>query len=441
MNQFQSIGEVLSALKRRALLILLVTVLGSAASVWLALNQIKVYEATAVVQIEEGQMPDSLAGASAQNQDGSRRVRLIEQRLMSRDNLLALMEEHGLFDGDTGMSVGQRLFRMREAVSIQEIRTNSNSFAAQQEMPSGLRISVVLPDPQKAADVANEMMYQVINQSRDRSLSSARDTLAFFESEEARVETEIEAMEAKIATFKRENAEALPSGTGALRSQLTTLEDSQLALARDIVEMEGNSTRQREEVLARQLGLMREQQSLIEQRISDINETLLQAPEVERELSALERDLERLKDQYSVITRRKADAEMGQMLEDRQQTDRFEVLETALVPEFSASSGRKKIVLAGVVASVLAGVVIAFVAELMNPAIRSAAQMERVLGLQPVVSIPVVEARRDRRSRQLRSVTAVGLLAALMLGLYRLFTDILPWQGLLDRFLPRMARS
>ena len=130
MNQFQSIGEVLSALKRRALLILLVTVLGSAASVWLALNQIKVYEATAVVQIEEGQMPDSLAGASAQNQDGSRRVRLIEQRLMSRDNLLALMEEHGLFNGDTGMSVGQRLFRMREAVSIQEIRTNSNSFAA-----------------------------------------------------------------------------------------------------------------------------------------------------------------------------------------------------------------------------------------------------------------------------------------------------------------------
>ena len=33
------------------------------------------------------------------------------------------------------------------------------------------------------------------------------------------------------------------------------------------------------------------------------------------------------------------------------------------------------------------------------------------------------------------------VLAALMLGLYRLFTDILPWQGLLDRFLPRMARS
>ena len=416
MNQFQSIGEVLSALKRRALLIFLVTVLGSAASVWLALNQTKVFEATAVVQIEEGQMPDSLAGASAQTQDASRRVRLIEQRLMSRDNLVMLMDEHDLFSDAADMPMGQRLFQMRKAVSIQEIRANTNTFAAQQEMPSGLRISVVLPDPQKAADVANEMMYQVINQSRDRSLSSARDTLAFFESEESRVEAEIEAMEAKIATFKRDNAEALPSGTGALRTQLTTLEDNQLTLARDIVELEGNSSRQREEVLSRQLGLMREQQRLIEQRISDINETLLQAPEVERELSALERDLDRLKDQYSVITRRKADAEMGQMLEDRQQTDRFEVLETALVPEVSASSGRKKIAIAGAVASMLAGVVIAFVAELLNPAIRSAAQMERALGLQPVVSIPVVAARRDRRSRQLRTVTAVGLLVALMLG-------------------------
>lgn len=441
MNQFQSIGEVLSALKRRALLILLVTVLGSVASVWVALNQVKVYEATAVVQIEEGQMPDSLAGASAQTQDASRRVRLIEQRLMSRDNLVSLMEQHDLFSGAAGMPIGQRLFQMRQAVSIEEIRANNNSFLAQQEMPSGLRISVVLPDPQKAADIANEMMHQVINQSRDRSLSSARDTLAFFESEEARVETEIEAMEAKIATFKRENADALPSGTSALRTQLTTLEDSQLTLARSIVEMEGNSTRQREEVLARQLGLMREQQSLIEQRISDINETLLQAPEVERELSALERDLDRLKDQYSVITRRKADAEMGQMLEDRQQTDRFEVLESALVPEVSASSGRKKIVMAGVMASVLAGVAIGFVLELLNPAIRSAAQLERVLGLQPVVSIPVVEARRDRRSRQLRSVTAVGLIVALMLLLYRVVTEVLPWHGLLDRFLPSVARS
>ena len=64
-----------------------------------------------------------------------------------------------------------------------------------------------------------------------------------------------------------------------------------------------------------------------------------------------------------------------------------------------------------------------------------------VSGFQPVVSIPVVEARRDRRSRQLRSVTAVGLIVALTLLLYRVVTEVLPWHGLLDRFLPSVARS
>ena len=61
------------------------------------------------------------------------------------------------------------------------------------------------------------------------------------------------------------------------------------------------------------------------------------------------------------------------MLEDRQQMERFEVLETALVPEVPASSSRKKLAAMGAVASLIAGLVAGFVAELANPAIRSAA--------------------------------------------------------------------
>ncbi len=76
-------------------------------------------------------------------------------------------------------------------------------------------------------------------------------------------------------------------------------------------------------------------------------------PEVEHQLSTLERELTRLRDQYSVITRRQTEAEMGQLLEDRQQSDRFERLETALVPEDPVSRSRKKIALMGAVASVL----------------------------------------------------------------------------------------
>lgn len=441
MNQFQSVGEVWAALRRRAALIVLVALIGCAISLWVAFNQAKVYETTAVVQIEEGQVPDSLAGPSAQGQDASRRVRLIEQRLMSRDNLLRFMEEHQLFTADPEMTLNERVFQMRKAVQIEEIRAASNSYQPTQDAPSGLLITVTLDDPQKAADLANELMETVIRQSRDRSIDRARDTLAFFEEEEARVEATIEAQELRIAGFKQDNAAALPNGLTALREQLTTLQDNELELDREIVAMEGSPTRQREEVQARQVALLKEQKVLVQNRIAQIEETIRNAPEVERALSGLERELTQLQEQYNVITRRKADAEMGQMLEDRQQMERFEVLETALVPEVPASSSRKKLAAMGAVASLIAGLVAGFVAELANPAIRSAAQMERALGIQPVVAIPPIRTSRDRRGKGLRRLGLFALLAAALWAGLHFFGSLVPWQGLFGKWLPRAAQG
>ncbi|AWI82221.1 chain-length determining protein [Alloyangia pacifica] len=435
MNQFQSFSEVLSAVRRRFVLIALTFVVGTAIAVFFALNQPKLYEATAVVQIEEAQVAPNPTSATVAAESASRRVQLIEQRIMSRDNLVRIMQEHGLFVSGPEMPMNERVFRMRESASIQEIRATPNVYAPQNQ-PSGLMITVRLDDPQKAADVANELMYSVIDMSRSRSETRARDALAFFEAEDARVEAEIEAMDARIAEFKKQNSEALPSGLTAMRDQLGTLEDNKLQLDRDIVALQANSARQREDVQARQLALLEEQRQLVAVRIDGIEETLRRAPEVERELSGLERERTQLQDQYSVITRRKADAEMGQMLEDRQQSDRFEVLETALVPEVSASQSRRKLVAVGAVASLIAGLIAAFAAEMMNPALRSAAQMERVLGIQPVVAIPPVKSRRDRRGRGLGVAALVLALGAALFGVLRLLGDRLP---MIERFLPRVG--
>ncbi|WP_226624016.1 GumC family protein [Alloyangia pacifica] len=435
MNQFQSFSEVLLAVRRRLGLIALIFLVGTAISVFFALNQPKLYEATAVLQIEDAQVAPNPTSTSSAADTASRRVQLIEQRIMSRDNLMRIMQEYQLFMDDPEMPMNQRVSQMRESASIQEIRANPNVYMPQ-NAPSGLMITVLLDDPQKAADVANELMHSVIDLSRSRSETRARDALAFFEAEEARVETEIEAMDARIAEFKKQNSEALPSGLTAMRDQLGTLEDNKLQLDRDIVAMQANSARQREDVQTRQLALLQEQKQLIAMRIDGIEDTIRRAPEVERELSGLERERTQLQDQYSVITRRKADAEMGQMLEDRQQSDRFEVLETALVPEVSASQSRRKLVAAGAVASLIAGLITAFGAEMMNPALRSAAQMERVLGVQPVVAIPTVKSRGPRRGTGLGLTALLLALAGGLFGALRLMGDRLP---LIDRFLPRVG--
>ncbi|MDU8910813.1 GumC family protein [Aestuariicoccus sp. MJ-SS9] len=438
MNQFQSIDEALAALRRRFWVIVVVTVLGCAGSLYFALNQAKIYEATAVVQIEDARVPDSLAGATAQVSNAARRVRLIEQRLMARDNLMRIMEKHGLFSQDPAITMNEQIFRMRQAARIQEIVNPTQSFQPD-ATPSGLLITVRLGDPQKAADLANELMASVIEQSRARSASRARDTLTFFEQEAARVETDIVTLEAEIAAFKRDNADALPAGITALRGELTNLRETDLELDQQIVSLEGDSSRARQEVLERRIGLLQEQKALIARRIAAIEASIRAAPEVERDLNALERQLDQLQEQYGVITRRKAEAEMGQMLEDRQQMDRFEVLETALVPENPVSRSRKQIALLGGVASVMAGLFLAAVLELMNPTIRSAAQMERMLGIQPVVAIPPIRTARDRRKRGLKWLAGLAALAALIWAGMRYLSDVVPWQSF-GRFLPLQAR-
>ncbi|MDJ0823307.1 MAG: Wzz/FepE/Etk N-terminal domain-containing protein [Paracoccaceae bacterium] len=441
MNQFQSIGEVFAALRRRAWMILLVTGIGCLLSLTYALSLTKIYEATSVVQIEDARVPDSLAGATAQSSDNGRRVRLIEQRLMSRDNLLTIMEKHDLFTGDPMVTTNERVSLMREAARIEEIVNPSEAFAPGGSAPSGLRISVRLADPHKAADVANDLMYSVIEQSRTRSAGRARDTLEFFVAEEARVGAAIEAQEQVIADFKRDNAAQLPAGIADLRVQLSNMRDEELQLDQQIVTLESSTTRTRQEVFDREIARLREQKRLLNQRMAQIEGQIAANPEVERELSALERRLTQLQEQYTVVTRRQAEAEMGQLLEDRQQMDRFEVLETALEPEFPVSRSRKRTAIMGGVASVVAGIALAFVAELLNPAIRSAAQMERVLGIQPVVSIPEIQRRRDITRRGL-SILAMAL-AALAMGwaAIRLTADRVEWGELIGRILPRFSRS
>ena len=397
MNQFQSMGEIIGVLKRRWWIMLLMVLLGCAASVYYAMNQPRLYETTAVIQIESARItePGSATGSAAAD-DSAHRLRLIEQRLMARDQLIKVIEKHGLFADVPDLSMGQKVVMLRGAASIMQITNGAPSWQPQ-GTPSGLFITVRMGDAQKAADIANELVAGVVEQSRERSFARARDTLNFFVIEEDRVGQEIEAAESRIAAFRQENAQSLGFALSTQRSQLTRLRENELEIDGQLLSLQSNSSRLREDELTRQTALLREQKALIVARIDQMEAAIDAAPAVDQEFNVLERELTQLQDQYSVITRRKAEAEMGQMLQDRQQSERFEVLESALVPEFPISRSRKKTAMMGAVASVIAALGAAVLLEVLNPAIRSAAQLERQLDLRAVVTIPKVKTRRERR--------------------------------------------
>ena len=394
MAQIDSVGQALRALRRRAGLVAAIVVLGTGLSLWTAMSRERVYEAFASVQIETPQIAMTPGGGTANPIET--RIRLIEQKLLSRETLLELVNTYDLFPADTGLSDAMRADMLRDSVQIQRLVDPTQSWRTDLQ-PTGLVISVKAGEAQQAADLANAMLELVMREGRDRATRRADSTLSFFETEEARVRAEIAEVEAQIALLKSDRAGALPEAAAARNDRLAMLREAQLSLEQQVISFETNRDRLRDEEARRQSALLEQQGLLIADRIAEVQALIDAAPEVERELSMLERSRARLQDEYTAVTTRRADAAMSQVLENSAQSERFEVLEAALVPEHPISTSRRELAMSGALMSVLIALGAALGLEWISPHLRTSAQVERTLGIRPVIVIPDLRVPRARR--------------------------------------------
>lgn len=404
MSQAYSIEDAIGVIKRRALLVVGVGLIGAALSIFYALSLPRVYEAEALMQIELPTVvePAPVATGSSPGARAKYRLTLIEQQLMARDSLLQIARELGLFT-DKGLTDSQIVQAMREAITIRQIIDPQEAWRPD-AMPSGLSITVRLGDAEKAAETANLLLDRMLEQAQLRRQQETAAALAFYQEEEARVSAKIDALEERIARFKAQNAQSLPEALSALRDELVTLGARDLEFEAEILGLRSGTSRERAEVLARRIEDLEAQKALIESRIAQIEAAIARAPEVERQLAQMNREREQLQEQFAAITRGKAEAEFGKALERSKQAEHFEVLERAVVPDHPVAPSRKKIAFLGTLIALTLGVLMAMLLEALNPAIRTAAQLERQLGIAPVVSIPEIEPGGRRR----------GMIAALL---------------------------
>lgn len=408
MTQIQTFPDLIGALRRRLWLIILVTLLGSAIAVFVLSKRDHIYEATAVVQIESPRVVQAPGGTDTTNTlvaNAEQRIKLIEQRLMSRDSLLALIEKYNLFADTPAMSQAEKLLILRKSTRISEVRSRPRTYGLP-AIPTGLHITAQNNDPQLAADLANELTDFVMEENRLRRLNKAQETAAFLSAEETRVTQQIVDVEGRLASFKSANAQALPDILPILISQKASLGEDLLAIERELITLD-TSSRQRAGIANQQRNLLKEQRQLINKRTAEIDAALASAPTVEKELNDLNRELRILQDRQTAITIRRADAEMTRALESSQQSERFVTLERAIPPEQPISTSRKKIAVAAAVGSLLLGAMLALALEVMFPRIYTAEHVERTIGAAPIVSIP-----RLKRSKSPHK-TVAQIIAAL----------------------------
>ncbi|CUH64614.1 polysaccharide chain length determinant protein, PEP-CTERM locus subfamily [Thalassovita gelatinovora] len=411
MNTFLSLSGLQRVLKRRLLLILAVFICGTLLALMVAITRPSVYEATALIQIEAPKITTNLASGGTVTTSNNR-LKLIKQKLMSRDSVLAIVDKFDLFSDDPTVSESTKVGLLRDSVLLSDLVDPTQAWRPDVQ-PSGLSITVRMSDAQQAADIANEFLSQVLVEGKKRSESRATQTLTFFEAEEEHVGAEIETLSLEFARFKEQNAASLPTNIAAQRERLAQLKESQLEIETRFVGLETDTARLRTEERQRQSEVLTQQLSLVESRIAEIEKALSDAPEVERLYNVMDRELAQLQSRYEATTQRRTEAAMAQQLERQDQVERFEVLETALVPEFAVSSGKTKLVMAGAIASMMAGIGIAVMFELLSPVLRTSEHVQRELSVRPVVIIPTLKKPRSGFRQRLGLIVATVLSVAI----------------------------
>ena len=215
MGPIQTLHELISWLTRRWQVIVAITALGAVVGLVMAMRTERVYSASAVIQVINPVVAVGEDGTGVTPPDVTRRVQIIEQRLMSREALLDLADRFDLFAG-AAIRPAEQVAMMREAFSISAIAAAQQGFSRDGSL-SALIVSASNGEPQLAAAIANDLADALVRESVSDRQSDARQALEFFSAEEARLEVGIADLETRIATYRSENEAYLPAAVAIQR--------------------------------------------------------------------------------------------------------------------------------------------------------------------------------------------------------------------------------
>ena len=424
----------LSRLRRWIVLFIAVFLVVAGAIVAFAVLLPTLYRAEALLVVESGQIPDSLAQSTVQT-NADEQLQIIEKRVLSRDTLVNLATRLDLYtaegrEGGAPPSAGDIVNDLRGRISVGPSTDRARSGGSATD---ALLVSVVFdsPSPDMAAAVTNELVTLILEEDAATRLQIARQTQAFFKQEATRLEKELSERSQQIQTFKEENIEALPDSLVFRREDLAAIEERLSGLNRDrrvLVDQidridrliggqagtlggqepaaegaEAPSTTPgalttrdvRRGDLVSELSYLDEERDQLIARADALRATIAETPRVGIRLEALERDYENTRSQYDLAVDNLAKAEIGELIESLAKGRRISVIEQAVRPDHPHSPDRMRIALFGVVAGLATAGGLILALEMLRGVIRRPEDIAAVMGDSMIVTLPHIRTRGE----------------------------------------------
>jgi succinoglycan biosynthesis transport protein ExoP len=164
---------------------------------------------------------------------------------------------------------------------------------------------------------------------------------------------------------------------------------------------------------------------VLESQISAYQSRLNLTPATEQELADISRGYEESKANYNSLLQKQNQSQLATSLEQRQQGQRFSIIDPPSSPTKPSSPNHLMVSLSGMGFGIVAGFGLVAFMELTNVCIRQEKDLEGLVRARVLVAIPSLRTRRDDQLRVLRQgmeiVTALVMVSLIVAGNFYAF--------------------
>jgi uncharacterized protein involved in exopolysaccharide biosynthesis len=391
-------------IKRRALYFVIPFILVLVVGLAVALLLPATYVSEGKILVQSQQIPTELVRPTVTSA-AQERIQVIEQRTMTRENLLAIIDKFQLFpEKRTLMSASQLVELMRKNAKIEPL---AQPLAFSQVRSRGDNPTIVFTvgfeysDPQTASRVANELVTRILNEDlRDRT-SRATDTTKFLAREVQKLQAENAAIDAKIALAKLSQAK---SGSNTPDQPATQLAQLKMDLTqKSALYSDRHPVMQ---ALKRQIAAL---EKVVVPPVQTGPDALAPLDELETQQENIQKNLE-------AASTKLAAARLGETLEKDQQSEKLEVIEQPTAPQEPIRPNRPKIAGIALFLALAAGGGLVFLLEFADKGIRRSSDIFGIVDSRLVIAIPYITTHAERGRQKSRTIVLIGVAVVLVVG-------------------------
>ena len=381
-----------------------------------------IYRSEGRILVESPEIPPDLVRPTI-TELAEQRVEVIQQRIMARDNLLAVANKYNLFPRERSSMSGTELIDLiRSRTEIKPVEPDVELLKRQEAPAIAFTLSFDYEVPDLAMKVANELLTSILSEDASTRTKNAEETTQFLEREVKRLQSEHDSLIAQLVAVQQQVPEQSlqrpldreqPESNEVI-TQKKNLSDLEAALVQksSIYSDEHPVVKTLKRSIAELKRLIASEPATPPTAdaagAASANDRAAMPPPIDKaktvDALVLERQELNLEKDLEDANRKLTTARLGESMERGQRGERLQVIEQPSLPQSPIRPQKLKwfavtFALAGMIAT---GAVI--LSETFDDSIRSSRELTKIIDGSLIVTIPYLSDASENHRKRLKLV-------------------------------------